>query len=87
MKLRFQAHAGAMVREHGVHRYYGYQYSADTKSFALNPQPFEVDSDSPDGDKCAKACREGSLIAANAETARACGVAFAGKPDSKKEAS
>jgi hypothetical protein len=73
MKLRFFAHDASMVRELGVNRYYGRDPSPP---FAVNKDGCEFEAGTPDADKCAKACRKGDLIAANAETAAAVGAEF-----------
>jgi len=76
MKLSFLPREDALVREAGVHprigeatRYYGRSFDAATRGYPANEKPFEVESESEDGQKCARQCRKGALWAANKETA------------------
>lgn len=76
MKLRFLARGDLLVRELGVHRYYGRTFDAALRGWPATKEGCEFEHDSPDGLKCAKVCRKGDLFAANAETASAVGVAL-----------
>ncbi len=74
MKLRFLARGDLLVRELGVHRYYGRAFDAATRGWPATKEGCEFDAGTPDADKCSKSCRKGELFAANAETASALGV-------------
>jgi hypothetical protein len=76
MKLRFLARGDLLVRELGVHRYYGRAFDAPSRGWPATKEGCEFDADSPDALKCAKACRKGELYAATPETAAAVGVDF-----------
>ncbi|HTJ17826.1 MAG TPA: hypothetical protein VL494_13695 [Steroidobacteraceae bacterium] len=84
MQLKFYAREDALVREAGVHprigeatRYYGRSFDTATRGYPADKEPFVVESDTEDGDKCAKQCRQKrALWAADEKTAAAIGVPF-----------
>jgi hypothetical protein len=83
MKLKFLAREDLLVREAGIGpvigeaaRYYGRTFDPATRGYAASKEPFEVESDSEDGVKCAKQCRKGALFAFDDQTAAAVGVDF-----------
>ena len=76
MKLRFLAREDLLVRELGVHRYYGRTFDAATRGWPATKEGAEFESGTPDAEKCAKSCRKGELFAADEATAQAVGVGF-----------
>lgn len=83
MKLKFLAREDLLVREAGItpsigeaSRYYGRTFDPATRGYPASKDPFEVDSESEDGLKCAKQCRKGALFAADETSAAALGVGF-----------
>lgn len=102
MQLKFYAREDALVREAGVHprvgeatRYYGRTFDSVARAYPATKEPFAVDSESEDGQKCSKQCRKGALWAADKATAEAIGVelvevvfdngAHVAKPKSEKK--
>jgi hypothetical protein len=68
--------AGAPPRIGSPARYYGREFDGETRSYPASAEPFEVDSDSDHGLKCAKHCRKGALWPADKATAAAIGAEF-----------
>lgn len=74
MKLKFLARGDLLVRELGVHRYYGRAFDSALRGWPATREGCEFEAGTADADKCSKSCRKGELLAGNVETAKALGV-------------
>ena len=97
MKLRFLPRGDAMQTVPGAvqvpgqaKRYIGRKFSPKSGEYELTDQPYECEAGSPEATRCIKLMnRDGTLKPADAETAKAIGVAFetekvsAPKPEKK----